>query len=195
MNPTTTMIPKVHEAFKYEPECVHVTTDFMVEGSDKRNWDDIWYVSSDYKRHMSPMKHLFKRMIQRFKVEGTVEKEKKFIVSYGVGEVFVETNKGRLLVSNVLFTPEITLNILSLDELEEQGYMVSYEGNKCRVKYMFDNIEEEAFEQENTIEVEDEKSIREIHNRFLEGYFRSLDLNEECSFIMGMEELKMNKED
>ena len=92
--------------------------------------------------------------------------------------MFVETNKGRLL-----------------DNIEEQGYMVSYEGNKCRVKYMFDNIEEEAFEQENTIEVEDKKSIREIHNRFLEGYFRSLDLNEECSLIMGMEELKMNKED
>ena len=60
MIPTTTKKPEVYGNFKYEPECVHVVTDFMVEGSDKGNWDNIWYVSSVYKRHMSPMKHLFK---------------------------------------------------------------------------------------------------------------------------------------
>ncbi|GJX67832.1 hypothetical protein Tco_0303559 [Tanacetum coccineum] len=114
---------------------------------------------------MSPMKHLFKRIIQRFKVEGTEEKEKKFIFSYGVGEVFVETNEGRILVSNVLFTPEITLNILSLDQLEEQGYMVSYVDNKCRIKYMFDEMPE-AVGQETTIEGEDEEAIIKSHNKF-----------------------------
>ncbi|GJT25061.1 hypothetical protein Tco_0894998 [Tanacetum coccineum] len=187
-NPTIT-----EDSLKY-PERVHVTTDYLVEGSDKGNWNNIWYVSSVYKRHMSPMKHLFKRMIQRFKVEGTEEKEKKFLISYGVGEAFVETNEGRITVSNVLFTPEITLNILSLDQLEEQGYMVSYGDNNCRIKYMFDNMEE-AVEQETTIEEEDEESIIKSHNNFLDGYFRSLDLNEECSLIKGMEDLKMNKED
>ncbi|GJS36312.1 hypothetical protein Tco_0534694 [Tanacetum coccineum] len=143
---------------------------------------------------MSPMKHLFKRMIHRFKVEGTEEKEKKFLISYGVGEAFVETNEGRITVSNVLFTPEITLNILSIDQLEEQGYMVSYVDNKCRIKYMFDEMPE-AVELETTIEGEDEDSIIKSHNSFLDGYFRSLDLNEECSLIKGMEDLKMNKED
>ena len=60
---TTTTTPTVLETFKYELERVHVDVDFMVEGSDKGNWDDIWYVSSAYKKHMCPMKHLFKRMI------------------------------------------------------------------------------------------------------------------------------------
>ncbi|GJW42556.1 ARID DNA-binding domain-containing protein [Tanacetum coccineum] len=188
-NPTIT-----EDSLKY-PERVHVTTDYLVEGSDKGNWNNIWYVSSVYKRHMSPMKHLFKRMIQRFKVEGTEEKEKKFLISYGVGEAFVETNEGRITVSNVLFTPEITLNILSLDQLEEQGYMVSYGDNNCRIKYMFDNMEE-AVEQETTIEEEDEESsLKATTISWMDGYFRSLDLNEECSLIKGMEDLKMNKED
>ncbi|GKC09290.1 ARID DNA-binding domain-containing protein, partial [Tanacetum coccineum] len=129
-----------------------------------------------------------------FRVEGTEEKEKKFLISYGVGEAFVETNEGRITVSNVLFTPEITLNILSLDQLEEQGYMVNYVNNRCRIKYMFDEMPE-AVEQEATIEGEDEDSIIKSHNSFLDGYFRSLDLNEECSLIKGMEDLKMNKED
>nr|GEY47407.1 ARID DNA-binding domain-containing protein [Tanacetum cinerariifolium] len=176
------------------PERVHVTTDYMVEGSDKGNWNKICYVSSAYKRHMSPMKHLFKRMIQRFRVEGTEEKEKKFIISYGVGEAFVETNEGRITISNVLFTPEVTLNILSIDQLEEQGYMVNYVNNRCRIKYMFDEMPE-VIEQEATIEGEYEDNIFKSHNSFLDGYFRSLDSNEECSLVKGMEDMKMNKED
>ncbi|GKC38267.1 ARID DNA-binding domain-containing protein, partial [Tanacetum coccineum] len=190
---TSPMKTEVQERVNY-PEKVHVTTDYMVEGSDKGNWNNIWYISSTYKRHMSPMKHLFKRMIQRFRVEGTEEKEKKFLISYGVGEAFVETNEGRITIANVLFTPEVTLNILSMDQLEEQGYMVSYVNNRCRIKYMFDEMPE-AFGQETTIEGEDEDSIIKSHNSFLDGYFRSLDLNEECSLIKGMEDLKMNKED
>nr|GFB28313.1 ARID DNA-binding domain-containing protein [Tanacetum cinerariifolium] len=59
---------------------------------------------------------------------------------------------------------------------------------------MFDEIPE-AVEQEATIEGEDEDIIIKSHNSFLDSYFRSLDLNEECSLIKGMEDLKMNKED
>ncbi|GJZ32829.1 kinase-like domain, phloem protein 2-like protein [Tanacetum coccineum] len=102
---------------------------------------------------MSPMKHLFKRMIQRFRVEGTEEKEKKFLISYGVGEAF------RFKYLCLMKMPEAVLN------------------------------------KKPTIEGEDEDSIIKSHNSFLDGYFRSLDLNEECSLIKGMEDLKMNKED
>nr|GEZ34199.1 ARID DNA-binding domain-containing protein [Tanacetum cinerariifolium] len=192
-NMPSPVMTEVQEKINY-PERVHVTTDYMVEGSDKGNWNEIWYVSSAYKRHMSPIKYLFKRMIQRFKVEGTEEKEKKFLISYGVGEAFVETNEGRITISSVLFTPEVTLNILSIHQLEEQGYMVSYVNNRCRIKYMFDEMPE-SLEQEATIEGEDEDNIFKSHNSFLDGYFRSLDLNEECSLVKGMEELKINKED
>nr|GEX93575.1 Gag-pre-integrase domain, Gag-polypeptide of LTR copia-type [Tanacetum cinerariifolium] len=124
----------------------------------------------------------------------TEEKEKKFLISYGVGEAFVETNEGRITISNVLFTPEVTLNILSIDQLEEQGYMVNYVNNRCKIKYMFNEMPE-AVEQEATIEGEDEDIIFESHNSFLDGYFRSLDLNEEYSLVKGLEDLKMNKED
>nr|GEV58903.1 callose synthase 5-like [Tanacetum cinerariifolium] len=161
-NPVTT---EVQERINY-PERVHVTTYYMVEGSDKSNWNKIW----------------------------DRRKGKKILISYGVGEAFVETNEGRITISNVLFTPEVTLNILSIDQLEEQGYMVNYVNNRCRIKYMFDEMQE-AFEQEATIEEEDEDSIFKSHNSFLDGYFRYLDLNEECSLVKGMEDLKMNMED
>ena len=64
----------------------------------------------------------------------------------------------------------------------------------CRVKYMFDNMEEEIV-QDNTTQEEDEQTITESHNRFLDEYFKSLDLNEDCSLIKGMEDLKMNEQD
>ncbi|GKC81369.1 hypothetical protein Tco_1137086, partial [Tanacetum coccineum] len=113
---------------------------------------------ANQKKQLFPKgKQFLKQKVEEV-VEGTEGKEKKLLVSYGVGEAFVETNEGRIVVSNVLFTPEITLNILSLDQLEEQGYMVNYGDNKCRIKYMFDDIEE-AVEQENTMKEEDEESI------------------------------------
>ncbi|GJV96767.1 ARID DNA-binding domain-containing protein [Tanacetum coccineum] len=131
-------VTEVEEKLKY-PERVHVITDYIVEGSDNGNWDNIWYISSAYKRHMSPTKSLFERMINRFKMEDVEEKERKFIFSYGVGETTVETKEGSLVIPNVLYTPEITLNVLSIDQLEDQGYIVTYDHNKCSLKYMFDD--------------------------------------------------------
>ncbi|GKD35873.1 hypothetical protein Tco_1251382 [Tanacetum coccineum] len=77
--------PLYDERLKY-PERVHVKTDYMVEGSDEQNWDKIWYVGSAYKRHMSPIKSLFKRLKDNFRMLDIEEDERKFIFSYGVGE-------------------------------------------------------------------------------------------------------------
>ena len=195
MTPTTTMMPEFNGTFKYEPERVHVTTDYMVEGSDQGNWKDIWFVSSAYKRHMSPTKGLFRRMIERFKMERTEEREKKFIFSYGVGEALVETKKGSLVIPNVLYTPEITLNVLSIDQLEEQGFIVTYGNGTCSLKYMFDNGKRPLEVQDEGMMAKDEGSIVESHSRFLDEYFQSIDPKEECSLIKGMEDLKMDKGD
>nr|GEZ04116.1 ARID DNA-binding domain-containing protein [Tanacetum cinerariifolium] len=88
-------VTEVKEKLKY-PERVHVITYYMVKGSDNGNWDNIWYISRAYKRHMGPTKSLFKRMINRFKMEDVEEKERKFIFSYEVGETIVETKEGKL---------------------------------------------------------------------------------------------------
>ena len=193
---TTSFEPSNTEAiFKYEPEVIRVSTDYMVQGSDSGNWDEIWYVSTAYKKHMTPMKRLFKRLMQRFQVEGTEEKEKKFIVSYGVGEVIVDTDKGRMMVPNVIYTPEITLNVLSMEQLKDQGYIVNCEGNRCKIWYMFDHMYDGTVNGYNTIVGESENSLVESHNKFLEEYFKSIDPSDDCSLIKGMEELKMDKGD
>nr|GEW33150.1 probable galacturonosyltransferase 7 isoform X1 [Tanacetum cinerariifolium] len=86
---------------------------------------------------------------------------------------------------------KMEIQLLEQKQLLLTGYMVNYVNNRCRIKYMFDEMPE-AVEQEATIEGEDEDIIIKSHNSFLDGYFRSLDLNEECSLIKGMEDLKLN---
>ncbi|GJW58070.1 hypothetical protein Tco_0104801, partial [Tanacetum coccineum] len=100
-NPTTLEAPTIDnqskeatmvrndERLKY-PKNVHVKTDYMIEGTDFSNWDNIWYVSSAYKKHMTLTKSLFKRLKNSFKVEGT-QQERKIIFSHGIREAMAET--------------------------------------------------------------------------------------------------------
>ncbi|GJS52259.1 hypothetical protein Tco_0625621 [Tanacetum coccineum] len=128
------------EILKY-PENVHVKIDYMIEGIDFSNWDNIWYVSSAYKKHMSLAKSLFKILKNSFKVEGT-QHERKIIFSYGIREAMVETSEKKIVIPCVLYTPEITLNVLSLDQLMAQGFVVTYGHNKCQISYMFEEDKE-----------------------------------------------------
>ncbi|GKB60059.1 hypothetical protein Tco_0916245 [Tanacetum coccineum] len=85
----------VAEKIKY-PEKVYVITDYMIEGTNDAIWDEVWYVSSAYKNHMCPTRPLFKKLTYKFKMIEKEEIEKKFIFSYGVGDVTVEAREGNL---------------------------------------------------------------------------------------------------
>nr|GEW09573.1 ARID DNA-binding domain-containing protein [Tanacetum cinerariifolium] len=129
-------------------------------------------------------------------MEDVEEKERKFIFSYGVGKTTVETKEGNLVIPNVLYTPEITLNVLSIDQLEDQGYIVTYDNNKCSLKYMSDDGRKAVDVQgDSTMAEEDSGSLISKHNQFLENYFQSIDPKEECLLIKGIEDLQMDKED
>nr|GEY86808.1 ARID DNA-binding domain-containing protein [Tanacetum cinerariifolium] len=53
-----------------------------------------------------------------------LESQRKFLFTYGIGEVLIKDGGHGLLVPGVHYAPEVTLNILSLDLLEKQGYEV-----------------------------------------------------------------------
>ncbi|GKA51668.1 ARID DNA-binding domain-containing protein [Tanacetum coccineum] len=188
---------RIEEKLKY-PENVHVKTNYMIEGTDFSNWDNIWYVSSAYKKHMSLTKSLFKRLKNRFRMEGTEENEKKFIFSYGIGEAVVETNENEIVIPCVLYTPEVTLNVLSLDQLLAQGFVITYGHNKCRISYMFgeENMVYDG-DRDRGKGKECEIDTREMvakHNKFLEEYFESIDPKDACPLIKGLEELEWDKD-
>ncbi|GJY04131.1 ARID DNA-binding domain-containing protein [Tanacetum coccineum] len=191
-------VMRTEEKLKY-PERVHVKTDYMIEGTDFSNWDNIWYVSSAYKKHMSPTKSLFKRLKNSFKVEGT-QHERKIIFSHGIGEAMVETSEKKIIIPCVLYTPEITLNVLSLDQLMAQGFVVTYGHNKCQISYMFEEDKEgcdgetdcATSKEGNGCDVETESMIAK-HNKYLEEYFDSIDSKDACPLIKGLEELKWDR--
>nr|GEY74814.1 ARID DNA-binding domain-containing protein [Tanacetum cinerariifolium] len=160
------------EVFKY-PEDVHVKTNYMVEGTDFSNWNNIWYVSNAYKKHMSPTKSLFKRLKSRFRMEQT-QHEKKIIFSHEIREAVVETNENEIVIPCVLYTPEVTLNVLTLDQLLAQGFVITYGHDKCRISYMF----------------REDKKIYDGESDYGKGKGYPKDA---CPLIKGLEELKWDR--
>nr|GEY33786.1 ARID DNA-binding domain-containing protein [Tanacetum cinerariifolium] len=103
----------------------------------------------------------------------------KFLFTYGICEVLIKDDGQGYLVPGVYYVPEVTLNILSIDLLEKQGYEIKYEGNRCSIIYMFNDKESQKF---------DEDRMRKKHNQYLKEYFESLNasMDEDLIQIKGL---------
>nr|GFB91845.1 ARID DNA-binding domain-containing protein [Tanacetum cinerariifolium] len=148
---------------------------------------------------MSPTKSLFKRLKSSFKVEGT-QHERKTIFSHGAGEAMVETSEKKIVIPCVLYTSVVTLNVLSLDQLMAQGFVVTYGHNKCQVSYMFGEDKEGCDGETDCATPEEGKgcdvkteSMIAKHNKYLEEYFDSINPKDACPLIKGLEELKWDR--
>ena len=158
--------PKIQKAtteLKYH-EVIHFPTNSILKGTDQGHWDNTWYISNQIDKHLCPNLNFFRNIKEDF-VVSKLKDQMKFLFTYGIGEVIIKDDGRGLLIPGVLYAPEVTLNILSTDLLEKQGFEIVYEGNRCRLVYMFNNFEEHVF---------NEDSLRKRHNDFLENYFESL---------------------
>ncbi|GKC03894.1 ARID DNA-binding domain-containing protein, partial [Tanacetum coccineum] len=187
-------VKEVAENVKY-PEKVHVITDYMIEGTNEGTWNETWYVTSAYKFHMCPTRQLFKRLKYKFEMIGKEETEKKFIFSYGTGDVIMEAREGNFLIPNVHYTPEVTLNVLSLDLLKEQGYTVETGNNRCNIHYMIGGKGKGKAQVESVSEDDGFRHVVTEHKKFLDKYFKSIEPKDEGSWVKGLEELKWDRND
>ena len=108
----------------------------------------------------------------------------------------MDTDQGVIEIPNVQYTPEVTLNILSYDLLEEQGYLVKIDNTKGKIRYMFEEErvgKEKDDEAENSDQTLGHKRAMTEHNKYLQDYFESLDPKEECSLIKGLEDLSCDQ--
>lgn len=147
------------------PESIHLSTDFMVEGTDEQDWKQIWYVSNRINRHVCCNMSHFSKLKEKFMVEKN-EEQKKFIFIHGIGEVQIKIGTEVFIIPGVHYTPEITLNILSASQMEAQGLELIFKGNRCKPVPMFKDPAVCFF---------DENRMNQRHNEYLEGYFRMLD--------------------
>nr|GEU53045.1 ARID DNA-binding domain-containing protein [Tanacetum cinerariifolium] len=146
-------------------ESIHFSTTCIIKGTDHANWDDIWYISNQTDKHLCYKLDSFCNIKEGFSVN-KLENQMKFLFTYGIGEVLIKDDGQGYLVLGVYYAPKVTLNILSIDLLEKQGYEIKYEGNRCSLVYMFNNKESQKF---------NEDRMRTMHNQYLEEYFESLD--------------------
>ncbi|GJT04508.1 ARID DNA-binding domain-containing protein [Tanacetum coccineum] len=161
MKPT---FKKVAEKVKYL-EKVHVITCYMIEGTSDATWNEIWYVSSAYKQHMCQTRSLFRKLKYKFEMIGKEETEKKFIFSYGIGDIIMEAKEGNFVIPNVHYTPEYMFGGKGKGKAHEGSYTDN------------DGLEHVITE----------------HNKFLDKYFKSIEPKDEGSCVKGLKKLKLEE--
>ncbi|GJV42112.1 ARID DNA-binding domain-containing protein [Tanacetum coccineum] len=128
-------------------------------------WDDFWYVSTSTNKHLTPNLSFFTNLKEEFLVE-KLEGQKKLLFTYGMGEVVIKDGGNGCLIPGVHYAPEVTLNILSIDILKQQGFDIISEGDRWTLEYMFKKQKGQNM---------DIDKMRQRHNDYLDDYFESLD--------------------
>ncbi|GJZ29797.1 ARID DNA-binding domain-containing protein [Tanacetum coccineum] len=154
--------PKI--SLKY-PDFIHFKTKGIVKGTDMETWDDFWYVCTTTNKHLTSNLKYFSNFKEEFLVE-KMEDQRKFLFTYGMGEVLIKNGSNGYLIPGVHYAPEVTLNILSISLLKQQGFDINFEGDRCTLEYMFKN------QQGQNMDVD---RMRQKHNDYLEEYYESLD--------------------
>nr|GEY38577.1 ARID DNA-binding domain-containing protein [Tanacetum cinerariifolium] len=159
------MASKPTVSIKY-PESIHFETKCMLKGTDQGHWDNIWYVSINTNMHLCSKFSLFYNIREKF-IVNKLDDQKKFLFTYGLGEVVINNGDKGYLIPGVSYAPEVTLNILSLELLEKKGFEIMYENNTCSsLVYVFKDPKGQSF---------NEDRLRVMHNKYLEEYFEALD--------------------
>nr|GEY74206.1 ARID DNA-binding domain-containing protein [Tanacetum cinerariifolium] len=146
------------------PETVHFSTTCMLKGTNLAGWDEVWYVSNKIDRHVCYKLDTFCNIKEEFSVT-KLENHRKFLFSYGLGKILIEANGNSHIIPGVYYAPEVTLNILSQEQLEKQGFPVTYDGNRCSLSLMFKDKEIKRF---------DEDRLMRMHNHYMQEYFESI---------------------
>ncbi|GJT65281.1 ARID DNA-binding domain-containing protein [Tanacetum coccineum] len=157
-------LPEPKVSVKY-PEFIHFRTREIIDGTDKGSWDDFWYISNTSNKHMTANLKFFLNLKEEFIVE-KLEKQGKFLFTYGIGEVLIENGEGTYMIPGVHYAPEVTLNILSIGLLRQQGFEISSNEDRCTLAYMFKDKRGKDINLDR---------MREQHNNYLEDYFDALD--------------------
>ena len=145
------------------PETIHLSTDFMIEGTDEGEWDKIWYVSNKIDNHVCTNMHLFSKLKEKFMVE-KLKDIRKLLFIHGIGEVTIRIGTELFLIPGVHYTPEVTLSILSAKQLEAQGLELSFRGNRCRLTPMFKEPSSSYF---------DKNRMNDKQNSYMKDYLNS----------------------
>nr|GEX81109.1 ARID DNA-binding domain-containing protein [Tanacetum cinerariifolium] len=85
-----------------------------------------------------------------------LDDQKQFLFTYEMGEVMIKNDGQGYLIPGVYYAPEVTLNILSIDLLEKQGFEILYDDDRCSLK-------EDTSMEEDSIRIKDNIYSTRVH--------------------------------
>ncbi|PHT75806.1 hypothetical protein T459_19328 [Capsicum annuum] len=91
---------------------------------------NFWLIDSGCTNHMTYNKSLFKEL-KPIEISKVRIKNGDQILVEGKGTVVIKTSLGNKAISDVLYVPDIDQNLLSICQLVEKGYKVSFEDKHC----------------------------------------------------------------
>jgi len=93
---------------------------------------DCWLIDSGCTNHMTNDENIFKQL-HKSSVSKVRIGNDEYIPVKGKGTVAIKGNSGIKLILDVLFVPEIDLNLLSVGQLLEKGYSVVFKDKHCSI--------------------------------------------------------------
>ena len=103
----------------------------------------VWYLDSGCSNHMTGNRDIFVELDQSFTSQVKLG-DGKLQGAKGKGVTTVNTKQGNeKLISDVLYVPNMTQNLLSLGQLIQKGYSINFEDKKCRIFYKKNNLQVE----------------------------------------------------
>ncbi|KAI5414317.1 hypothetical protein KIW84_058442 [Lathyrus oleraceus] len=95
-----------------------------------RSSSEYWLINSGCTNHMTYDKTLFKDL-KPTKVSKVRIGNGSYISAKGKGTILISTTSGIKTISDVLYVPDIDQNLLTVGQLIEKGFKVSFENQHC----------------------------------------------------------------
>ncbi|XP_074299976.1 uncharacterized protein LOC141631169 [Silene latifolia] len=114
-------------------KCYYFKKSFFDKQWGTRDWE-CPYIDSGCSNHMSSTKSLFKDLDESRISKVRLGDDKRLSVE-GVGIIAVKTEQGNIkLLHHVQYVPQLAYNLLSVGQLLESGFSLSFDNNSCEIK-------------------------------------------------------------
>ncbi|KAH9707133.1 hypothetical protein KPL70_012460 [Citrus sinensis] len=105
---------------------------YSSKGAERESYN-LWYLDSGCSNHMTGERDIFISLDQSFNSQVKLGDGKMQKV-VGKGTIAVHTKGGnKKLISDVLYVPNLTQNLLSVEQLIQKGFSIYFDDEKCKI--------------------------------------------------------------
>ncbi|KAL0423820.1 UNVERIFIED_CONTAM: Retrovirus-related Pol polyprotein from transposon TNT 1-94 [Sesamum radiatum] len=91
-----------------------------------------WYIDSAASNHMTYNKGAFQTLDESFKTNVKLG-DNHIVKVEGKGSVAINTRKGRRIINDFMYIPNLRTNLFSVGQMMEKGYTLHFGGDSCTI--------------------------------------------------------------